>query len=302
MKNYYELLGVGPSATPEEIKKATQPALQKYHPSKHPKNPQAEAYFKQIKLVCQTLSDPQKRAAYDASLKKISAGGTSSKSSPSPAKSTTTSPKSGVDTQSKVAETKTVASESVKSEKANTKKVSTLKSDSEHDNDLLPHEKVLYRGKTHWFIYVKPLVTILVPLFLLLVQPDLLDTYGNQLTFLQDKLAYVRIGLWVIAGLGGWALLYALYTHLTTSVRITSKRVIGKSGGSSFNEIPHAQFEHIEINSGVLGTVFGFGAIKLRGTRGRGVGGLKIRASYIASPKIFEKKLMQAIRSSGHEV
>jgi hypothetical protein len=78
--------------------------------------------------------------------------------------------------------------------------------------------------------------------------------------------------------------------------------VIGKSGGKSLHEIPHAQFEHIEIKSGLLGTLFGFGAIKMRGTKGRGVGGLTIRASYIAAPKTFEKKLMQAIRSGGYEV
>jgi hypothetical protein len=143
---------------------------------------------------------------------------------------------------------------------------------------------------------------ILISAYFGFVDFALLQTYLTPLDFLQDKLAYVKIGLQVMSGVGVWMLLYAVYKHLTTDVRITSKRVLAKTGFSSeSNEISHVRFEHLEIKSGLLGKIFGFGAIKMRGTKGRGVGGLKIQVSHIASPKTFEKKLMQAIRSGGYE-
>ena len=78
-KTLYEFLGVEPDATPEEIKAAALHLANKYHPSTYPDNPQVAARFKKVKLVYQLLSNPEKRAAYDAELAKkmnISIGST----------------------------------------------------------------------------------------------------------------------------------------------------------------------------------------------------------------------------------
>ena len=63
-KDYYETLGLQPGATPEEIKKAFLWLARKYHPDVC-KEAAAEETFKQINEAYQTLSDPQKREAYD---------------------------------------------------------------------------------------------------------------------------------------------------------------------------------------------------------------------------------------------
>ena len=65
MKDYYKILGVPPSATQQELKKAYRALAIKYHPDKNPENSLAEAFFKEIQEAYAILSVPGKRAKYD---------------------------------------------------------------------------------------------------------------------------------------------------------------------------------------------------------------------------------------------
>ena len=64
-KDYYEVLGVNRDAADDEIKKAYRKLAMKHHPDRNPDNPKAEEHFKEAKEAYETLSDVQKRAAYD---------------------------------------------------------------------------------------------------------------------------------------------------------------------------------------------------------------------------------------------
>jgi len=64
-KDYYEILGVGRDATPQEIKRAYRKLARKYHPDLNPDDPQAEARFKELNEAQEVLSDPEKRKKYD---------------------------------------------------------------------------------------------------------------------------------------------------------------------------------------------------------------------------------------------
>lgn len=63
--NYYEILGVSKTASDDEIKKAFRKLALKYHPDKNQGNVEMENKFKEISKAYDTLSDPNKRRAYD---------------------------------------------------------------------------------------------------------------------------------------------------------------------------------------------------------------------------------------------
>ena len=64
-RDYYEVLGVGKGATPEEIKKAYRKSAMKYHPDRNPGDKEAEEKFKELGEAYEVLSDADKRARYD---------------------------------------------------------------------------------------------------------------------------------------------------------------------------------------------------------------------------------------------
>ena len=74
-KNYYEILGVEKNATPEEIKSAYRKLAMKYHPDRNQGDAAAAEKFKEINEANETLSDQQKRAAYDYELEHPGMGG-----------------------------------------------------------------------------------------------------------------------------------------------------------------------------------------------------------------------------------
>ncbi len=64
-KDYYSVLGVSESASPEEIKKAFRTLAKKHHPDRNKGDKQAEERFKDISEAYDVLGDQQKRQQYD---------------------------------------------------------------------------------------------------------------------------------------------------------------------------------------------------------------------------------------------
>ncbi|TCC87883.1 DnaJ C-terminal domain-containing protein [Pedobacter hiemivivus] len=63
--DYYKILGVNKTASPEDIKKAYRKLARKYHPDLNPNDKEANKLFQQINEANEALSDPEKRKKYD---------------------------------------------------------------------------------------------------------------------------------------------------------------------------------------------------------------------------------------------
>src|SRR5215831_451744 len=61
----YEVLGVKPDASADEIRKTYRKLAKQFHPDLNPGKPEAEARFKAISAAYDLLSDPEKRARYN---------------------------------------------------------------------------------------------------------------------------------------------------------------------------------------------------------------------------------------------
>ncbi|GAA5974036.1 hypothetical protein JCM11641_008225 [Rhodosporidiobolus odoratus] len=73
---YYDLLGLPVTCTPEDVKKAYRRLAIKYHPDKNPDDPTAGERFKEIAVAYTTLSDPALRKQYNEFGRSKKDGGT----------------------------------------------------------------------------------------------------------------------------------------------------------------------------------------------------------------------------------
>ena len=64
-RDYYEILGVPPSASTDDIKKAYRRLAMKYHPDQNQGDKVAEEQFKAVNEAYEVLSDPDRRGRYD---------------------------------------------------------------------------------------------------------------------------------------------------------------------------------------------------------------------------------------------
>ena len=74
MEDFYKILELNESASPDEIKAAYRRLAKVHHPDLNKGNANSEALFKKINEANDTLGDPQKRASYDQQ-RKFGGGG-----------------------------------------------------------------------------------------------------------------------------------------------------------------------------------------------------------------------------------
>jgi uncharacterized membrane protein YdbT with pleckstrin-like domain len=132
------------------------------------------------------------------------------------------------------------------------------------DDSLLSDEAVTYRARLHWILFSKPaLITIVVIAIAGLIY-DVADL-GKVLSTQTDLLVWIAV--LVIAAL---PLLTTFLTWQAADLAVTNKRVILKTGvlKRKTPEMFLSRIESVEVDQSILGRVFGFGTIVIRGTGG----------------------------------
>ncbi len=68
-RTHYEVLGLTPDASPDEVKKRYRELARRYHPDLNRDHPEYHAIFLRINQAYEALGDPNRRAAYDLDLR-----------------------------------------------------------------------------------------------------------------------------------------------------------------------------------------------------------------------------------------
>ena len=149
---------------------------------------------------------------------------------------------------------------------------------------LQPGETIVYATKLHWLIYLQ---TILLLIACLIIAGAALLTSDNQSITLALEIAAIIFAVLAIA-----TGLRAFIRRATTELAVTDHRVIYKSGLLSRHtiEMNRDKVESVDVDQSLLGRIFGYGTVIVRGTGGslepmRNIGDpLTFRSHITASP------------------
>ena len=144
------------------------------------------------------------------------------------------------------------------------------------DKNLMDGEKIIYRTKLHWIVFLGPLILFLIGIILMLDQKT---APGGAIFF------FVAI-IWVIA---------AIISRATSEFGISDKRVLIKVGWISRNSLETllTKVEGIQVKQGILGRIFKYGTIVISGT-----GGTHNPFKKITDPITFRKIAQEQINKA----
>lgn len=125
------------------------------------------------------------------------------------------------------------------------------------DKVLQPGETVLARTRLHWFIYLRPMLTVVLALAVL-VASGFVDS---------EFQLYVDYAAAALAVLALWFFLIAWIRRASTELAVTDRRVIHKTGffSRSTEEMHRDKVESVEVQQSIMGRIFGYGTVFVRG-------------------------------------
>lgn len=141
------------------------------------------------------------------------------------------------------------------------------------EKNLSANERIVYKAKLHWFIYLRGV--LLVALALLI-----------------GKSSYAACGF--LFSIGVISLFIAFMVDRSSEFAVTNKRVILKTGfmKRKFCEIQLNKSEGLQIEEGIMGRILSFGKLKITS------GGVIEVFSPVAKPFEFKKQVNNAIEGS----
>src|SRR5271166_1967452 len=127
---------------------------------------------------------------------------------------------------------------------------------------LQPGETVVYTTQLHWLVYIR---TIFLLIACIVLAGAAVFTSDNQ----NISLAFgIAAGIFALLALS--AGLRAFIRRATTELAVTDHRVIYKSGLLSRHtiEMNRDKVESVDVDQTLIGRIFGYGTVVVRGTGG----------------------------------
>jgi uncharacterized membrane protein YdbT with pleckstrin-like domain len=151
---------------------------------------------------------------------------------------------------------------------------------------LQPGETVVYDTKLHWVIYIRAILLFVVCVILVAAA---VSTSDNQNLSLALEIAAAIFALLALS-----SALRAFVRRTTTELAVTDHRVIYKTGLLARHtiEMNRDKVESVDVDQTLLGRIFGYGTIIVRGTGGslepiRTIGDpLTFRSNITAGPPV----------------
>ena len=151
---------------------------------------------------------------------------------------------------------------------------------------LQPGETVVYDTKLHWVIYIRAILLLVVCVILVAAS---VATSDNQNLSLALEIAAAIFALLALS-----SALRAFVRRATTELAVTDHRVIYKTGLLARHtiEMNRDKVESVDVDQTLIGRIFGYGTIIVRGTGGslepiRTIGDpLTFRSNITAGPPV----------------
>jgi uncharacterized membrane protein YdbT with pleckstrin-like domain len=127
---------------------------------------------------------------------------------------------------------------------------------------LQPGETVVYATRLHWLIYVRAVVLLIIAAAVAIAT-----------SYVADK-PNINLALWIVAAIFALlalsSALRAFIRRATTELAVTDHRVIYKTGLLARHtlEMNRGKVESVDVDQSILGRIFGYGTVIVRGTGG----------------------------------
>ena len=146
------------------------------------------------------------------------------------------------------------------------------------DDHLLTGERIVYRARLHWTIFLTAIIVVVLGIAL-----------GILLQVVEP--AYSLAGA-ALAGIGLLLAIGPAVRYISSEFAVTDKRVLGKLGfiERESKETLLSKVEAIAIDQGVIGRILGFGTVTITGT-----GGTQESFPRISEPLEFRRQIQSQI-------
>ncbi len=146
------------------------------------------------------------------------------------------------------------------------------------DDHLLAGERIVYRARLHWTIFLTSIIVVLLGIALGILLRVVEPAYWY------SGLALVGVGLLLAIG--------PAVRYLSSEFAVTDKRVLSKVGfiERESDETLLTKIEAIAVDQGVIGRILGFGTVMITGT-----GGTQESFPRISEPLEFRRRIQSQI-------